>query len=700
MSILTESTKTVSIPLPDGRVITLESGRMAKQAHGAVVARLGDTMVLCTVVVGEDKPADFFPLTVEYREKFYAAGKIPGGFFKREAKLSDREVLTCRIIDRSLRPMFPEGYYREVQIMCTVISADDQHDAETIALVGASAAIGISDLPFEEQVAAVRVVGNLDGEFIINPTFEQAEGADIEMVIAGTANSVTMVEGFAFEIPEDLMVKAILAGHEAIKTIVKGQDELVALFPTEKQVFNAPQLDQTVFARVEAVAQPLLQALFRQGYLKKAYYAGVKKVKAEVLEALAAEFPEQADEIKKCFEDILWRDMREMVLSEKRRIDGRGPTDIRPIDIQTSVLPRAHGSALFQRGETQGLVVTTLGTRRDEQRVESLQGESFKNYMLHYNFPSFSVGEAKRPGPTGRREIGHGFLAERALAPVLPTAESFPYTIRIVSDILESHGSSSMASVCGGSLSLMDAGVKIKAPVAGIAMGMVSDGARYVTLSDINGTEDHLGDMDFKVCGTEKGITSFQMDIKIRGITAEMMNEALTQAKAGRLHILGKMNAALPAARDLSKNAPAILQRQIPVEKIKELIGPGGKIIRGIQDTSGATVDVTDAGMVTIAAPHRGNALLALKMINELFAEAEVGKVYTGKVKGITTFGAFVEILPGKEGLVHISELAPQRVEKVEDVLSMGDEIEVKCIGVDPTGKIKLSRKALLQQGE
>ncbi|HEX2612099.1 MAG TPA: polyribonucleotide nucleotidyltransferase, partial [Fibrobacteria bacterium] len=497
MSILSEATKTVSIPLPDGREIILESGRMAKQAGGAVVARLGDTMVLCTVCAGEDKPADFFPLTVEYREKYYSAGKIPGGYFKREAKLSDREVLVCRMIDRPLRPMFPEGYRREVQIICNVISQDDKNDAETIALVGASAALGLSHIPFEEQVAGVKVAGSLDGTFIIDPTFEQLESADIELVIAGSATSVLMVEGHGFEIPEELMVKAILAGHEAIKNIVKGQEALLAQFKVEKDVFVAPVIDATVLARVEAVAAPLFKELFHKDYLKKAYYAGLKVVKKQVHEALDAEFPEQIGEIKAAFDEILWRDMREMVLSEKRRIDGRGPSDVRPIDIQTEVLPRAHGSALFQRGETQGLVVTTLGTRTDEQRIESLQGESFKNYMLHYNFPGFSVGEAKRLGAVGRREIGHGMLAERALAPVLPTAESFPYTIRIVSDILESHGSSSMASVCGGSLSLMDAGVKIKAPVAGIAMGMVSDGNRYVTLSDINGTEDHLGDMDF-----------------------------------------------------------------------------------------------------------------------------------------------------------------------------------------------------------
>jgi polyribonucleotide nucleotidyltransferase len=418
-----------------------------------------------------------------------------------------------------------------------------------------------------------------------------------------------------------------------------------------------------------------------------------------VVAQLATEFPEREGEIKAALEDLQWSQMREMVLSEKLRIDGRGPADIRDIDIETSALPRTHGSAIFQRGETQALVVCTLGTRNDEQRVESLQGETFKNYMLHYNFPGYSVGEAKRMNSVGRREVGHGYLAERALAPVLPTSESFPYTIRLVSDIMESHGSSSMASVCGGTLALMDAGVKIKAPVAGIAMGLVSDGSRFETLSDINGTEDHLGDMDFKVCGTETGLTSFQMDIKLRGLTPEIMHRALKQAKEGRLHILSKMKEALPATRDLSKLAPAILQKKIPSDKIKDLIGPGGKVIRGIQETSGATLNVDDQGNLTISAAHRANALVALKMVNELFAEAEVGKTYKGKVKGIATFGAFVEILPGKEGLVHISELALSKVDKVEDVLSMGDEVEVKCIGVDPQGKIKLSRKVLLVNG-
>ncbi len=690
------SKETVNITLADGKVISLESGRLAKQAGGSVLVRLGDTMVLCTVCAGPESKGDFFPLTVEYREKYYAAGKFPGGYIKREARPSDKETLTCRIIDRPLRPMFPEGYKREVQIVCTVISSDDQYDADTLALIGSSAAIGLSTLPFEEQIAAVKVIGSNDGTFIVNPTFEEIETADIELIVAGTASSINMVEGSAFEVSEELMLKAVLAGHEAIKTIVKGQQELISRFPVEKDAFSLPPKDEALFARVEAVAKPLLVAAFHKPMLKTEHYATMSKIKKETVEALSAEFPEREGDIKACVEEIQWSEMREMVLSEKIRIDGRGPADIRQIDIDTQVLPRAHGSAVFQRGETQALVVCTLGTKTDEQRIDSLQGESFKNYMLHYNFPGFSVGEAKRMTSVGRREIGHGFLAERALAPVLPTGTSFPYTIRLVSDILESHGSSSMASVCGGSLALMDAGVKTKAPVAGIAMGMVSDGTRFETLSDINGTEDHLGDMDFKVCGTAKGLTSFQMDIKLRGLTTELMERALNQAKEGRLHILNKMNEAMSAPRDLSKLAPAILQKKIPADRIKDIIGPGGKIIRGIQSNTGANLNIDDEGNLTISAPHRGNALMALKMVDELFAEAEVGTVYQGKVKGITTFGAFVEILPGKEGLVHISELAFTRVEKVEDVLSMGDEIEVKCIGVDPQGKIKLSRKAML----
>jgi polyribonucleotide nucleotidyltransferase len=690
--------QTVNITLADGKVISIESGYLAKQAGGSVVVRMGDTMVLCTVCAGpENKVNDFFPLTVEYREKFYAVGKIPGGYFKREAKPSDKEVLTCRIIDRPIRPMFPEGYMREVQIVCTVLSADDKFDADTLAVIGSSAAIGLSHLPFEDQVAAVKVAGTKEGKYIINPTYEELETADIELIVAGTETSINMVEGASFEVSEDIMVGAILAGHEAIKTIVKGQNELISRFEVKKDVFVAPEKDPALMARVEAVAKPLLVQSFHKPYLKKDHYASMAQIKKEVVAQLAPEFPDREGEIKACIEDIQWREMREMVLSEKLRIDGRGPADIRPIAIETQYLPRAHGSAVFQRGETQALVVCTLGTRNDEQRVESLQGETFKNYMLHYNFPGYSVGEAKRMGSLGRREVGHGYLAERALAPVLPTSESFPYTIRLVSDIMESHGSSSMASVCGGTLALQDAGVKIKAPVAGIAMGLVSDGTRFETLSDINGTEDHLGDMDFKVCGTEEGITSFQMDIKLRGLTPEIMHRALKQAKEGRMHILSKMKEALPGPRELSKLAPAILQKKIPSDKIKDLIGPGGKVIRGIQDTSGATLNVDDQGNLTISAAHRANALVALKMVNELFAEAEVGKTYKGKVKGIATFGAFVEILPGKEGLVHISELALSKVDKVEDVLSMGDEVEVKCIGVDPQGKIKLSRKVLLQ---
>jgi polyribonucleotide nucleotidyltransferase len=687
--------QTVTITLPDGKTLTLESGRLAKQAGGAVVVRMGDTMVLCTVCAGPEALGDFFPLTVEYREKAYAAGKIPGGYFKREAKPSDKEVLTCRIIDRPLRPMFPEGYKREVQVVCTVLSSDEKYDADTLSVIGSSAAIGLSTLPFEDQVACVKVIG-VEGKYIVNPTFEQIEIADIELVVAGTATSICMVEGSSFEVSEDVMVAAVLAGHEAIKIIVKGQQELISKFTVEKDIFVPKASDQDLFKKVEAIAKPVLNKIFHTPMLKKAHYAAMKQVKADVLAALGDEYKDRKGEVNEAVEAIQWSDMREMVLSEKLRIDGRGPADIRDISIETSALPRSHGSAIFQRGETQALVVCTLGTKTDEQRIETLQGESYKNYMLHYNFPGFSVGEAKRMNSVGRREVGHGFLAERALAPVLPTHESFPYTIRLVSEIMESHGSSSMASVCGGSLALMDAGVKIKSPVAGIAMGMVSDGTRFETLSDINGTEDHLGDMDFKVCGTENGLTSFQMDIKLRGLTPELMQRALKQAKEGRLHILGKMKEALAGARDLNKFAPAILQKKIPSDKIKELIGPGGKVIRGIQENSGATLNVDDQGNLTISAAHRGNAVMALKMVNELFAEAEVGKIYKGKVKGIATFGAFVEILPGKEGLVHISELAPNKVDRVEDVLSMGDEVEVKCIGVDPQGKIKLSRKQLL----
>ncbi len=689
--------QSVTITLPDGKTIILESGRLAKQAGGAVLARMGDTMVLCTVCAGPEAQGDFFPLTVEYREKAYAAGKIPGGYFKREAKPNDKEVLTCRIIDRPLRPMFPDGYKREVQIVCSVLSSDEKFDSDTLSVIGASAAIGLSSLPFEDQVACVKVIG-VGGKYIVNPTFEEIESADIELIVAGSATSICMVEGSAFEVPEEIMVAAIQAGHEAIKVIVKGQQELVALFEVKKDIFVPKTTDAELAKKVEAIAKPILNKIFHTPMLKKAHYAAMKQVKEDVATALGEAYKDRRGEINEAVEAIQWSDMREMVLSEKLRIDGRGPADIRDISIETSALPRTHGSAIFQRGETQALVVCTLGTKNDEQRVETLQGETFKNYMLHYNFPGFSVGEAKRMNSVGRREVGHGFLAERALAPVLPTHESFPYTIRLVSDIMESHGSSSMASVCGGTLALMDAGVKIKSPVAGIAMGMVSDGTRFETLSDINGTEDHLGDMDFKVCGTENGLTSFQMDIKLRGLTTELMQRALKQAKEGRLHILSKMKEALAAPRELNRFAPAILQKKIPSDKIKELIGPGGKVIRGIQENSGATLNVDDQGNLTISAAHRGNAVMALKMVNELFAEAEVGKIYKGKVKGIATFGAFVEILPGKEGLVHISELAPNKVDRVEDVLSMGDEVEVKCIGVDPQGKIKLSRKQLLLQ--
>ncbi len=687
--------QSVKIELGEGKTITIESGKLAKQAAGSCVAQIGDTMVLSTVVSGGESAFDFFPLTVDYREKYYAAGKIPGGYIKREARPSDREILTSRIIDRPLRPMFPEGFSKEVQIAVNVLSADDTYDAESISVIASSVALGLSKIPFEEQVAAVKVVGH-NGKFTVLPTFEEAETADIELIVAGSVGSVNMVEGSAWEVSEDTMVQAIMAGHDAIKKIIAAQNELIAKFDVVKDSFTPKSVNHELIKKIEAVILSKLRSSLREPKNKAAFYPAMSALKKEVIEALAPQTPEEEKEMAACFAILEEREMREMILTDKIRIDGRATDKVREIEISHGYLPRAHGSAIFQRGETQALVVCTLGTRSDEQRIDSLQGETFKNYMLHYNFPGFSVGEIQKRQGTGRREIGHGNLAERSLLPVLPTAETFPYTIRIVSDILESHGSSSMASVCGGTLCLMDAGVKIKAPVAGIAMGLISEKDRVEILSDINGTEDHLGDMDFKICGTAKGITAFQMDIKMRGITPEFMLRALKQASDGRLHILEKMKEALPESKELSVWAPAIIQKKIPADRIKEIIGPGGKVIRGIQENSGAELNIDDKGNLTISAPHRGNCLMALKMVNELFAEAEVGKVYKGKVKSITSFGAFVEILPGKEGLVHISELSLERVPTVESVVSLGDEIEVKCIGVDPQGKIKLSKKALL----
>lgn len=702
------------VNLADGRKIRLETGRLAKQAAGSALIHIGDAAILATVCFGPEMDADFFPLTVEYKEKAYASGKLPGGYVKREGRPSEDEILTARIIDRPIRPMFPENFNREVQVVVQILSADRAFDPGVFGVTAASLAIGLSELPFEDQVAAVRVVV-IDGKPVVNPTYAQLDQSELDLVVAGTANSVLMVEGGAFEVSEQTVIDAVLAGHEVIKEMCKAQQELVARCAKTKMALapkHPSEETQKAEALVKEVVKVELDRILHANMVKTELYPAIAKLQQEMLaderiKAFIGDDADKKDEIKGIYHDLERTEMRNMILNEGRRIDGRATTDIRPIEIQMQVLPSTHGSTVFQRGETQALVTCTLGTKADEQRVETLQGEASKSYMLHYNFPPFSVGEVKRMGSISRREIGHGHLAERSLIPVLPYPEDFPYTIRVVSEILESNGSSSMASVCGGSLSLMDAGVPIKSPVAGIAMGLISEkdsvaaGGKIEILSDITGTEDHLGDMDFKVTGTKDGITGFQMDIKIRGITPELMLKAMNQAREGRLHILSKMSElGLPAPRTkLSEKAPVLLTMRVPTGKIREVIGPGGSVIKGIQAQTGATININDDGAVTIAAANGRVGELARRMVEEIVAEAEVGRVYKGKVKSIVAFGAFVEILPGKDGLVHVSELADHRVEKVEEVLKLGDEVMVKCIGVDPKGKVKLSIKALKEEG-
>ncbi len=708
--------KEVSVTLPDGRVISFETGRIAKQARGAAVAKMGDAFVLSTVCYGEEKEGDFFPLTVEYREKAYAAGRLPGGYSKREAgRPSDEETLSARIIDRPIRPMFPENFTREVQVIVQVMSADKKFAPDVLGVSAASLSIGLSDLPFEQQVAAVRVAV-VDGQNVVMPTYEQIACADLDMVVAGTEDSVCMVEGGAYEVSEDTMINAILAGHEVIKQLCVAQQKLVDQCGKMPKMVLSPknvgEAHDKLVATVKEVVNDELQKDVHSNMVKTDFYPAMAdlckrmtedaRILAIIGEGDAQDAALLAD-AKAIFSDLERTAMREMILNEHVRLDGRTTTEIRPIEIDMGVLPSAHGSAIFQRGETQGFVVCTLGTKADEQRYESLQGEGSKSYMLHYNFPPYSVGECKRLG-TSRREIGHGHLAERSLAAVLPLPEDFPYTIRVVSEIQESNGSSSMASVCGGCLSLMDAGVPIKAPVAGIAMGLISEkgsvkeGGKIEILSDITGTEDHLGDMDFKVTGTAEGITAFQMDIKIRGITPELMRQALEQAKQGRLHILGRMaELGLAAPRPkVSEKAPTMVKMKVPTNKIRDVIGSGGSVIKGMQAQTGCTINIDDNGNVDIAAPSGKAAAVCRRMIEELTAEPEPGRKYKGKVKTIQPFGAFVEILPGRDGLVHISELADHRVDKVEDVVHVGDEVEVLCLGVDPKGKVKLSMKALL----
>jgi polyribonucleotide nucleotidyltransferase len=691
-----------------GKEISLETGKVAKQAHGAVWVRLGDSIVLVTVVSAAEKKEgiDFFPLTVDYQEKLFAAGKIPGSFFRREGRLTEKETLTSRVVDRSCRPLFPDGYANETQIIATVLSFDQENDADVLALTGASAALQISDVPFNGPIAGVRV-GRVGGELVANPTLAQRAEADLDVLIAASRDAIVMVEGGAKEVSESVMVDALLFGHEAAKSLLDAQDALrEATGNKPKRSFDPPKNDVELREKVKALTWEKVKEAYGR-HDKGDRYGRLSEIKKELIQALKEEAAGDAQklanvslrekEVKGYFEDVKYDYMRKMITDEGRRIGGRGTAEIRKITCEVGLLPRVHGSALFTRGETQAIVAATLGTSEDEQRVELLTGMHFRKFMLHYNFPPYSVGEAKFLRGPGRREIGHGVLAERALRQVLPPEDKFPYTIRIVSDITESNGSSSMASVCGGTLSLLDAGVPIKAPVAGIAMGLIKEGEKIAILSDILGDEDHLGDMDFKVCGTEAGITSIQMDIKIGGVTREILQKALAQAAEGRKHILGEMAKALGAPRaDISAYAPRITTIRIRPERIKDIIGPGGKTIKDITARTGTSINIEDDGSVSIASPSQEKVEAAIKMIRGLTQEAEVGKTYTGTVRKIAEFGAFVEIFPGTDGLIHISELSDKRVKSVSDVLSEGEEVLVKVISVDRSGKIRLSRKEAL----
>lgn len=680
-----------------GRTITIATGKWAKQASGAVVVSCGDTVVLVTAVATKTarEGQDFFPLTVNYQEKAYAGGKIPGGFFKREGRPSDNETLTSRFIDRPIRPLFPESFLNDTQIMATVVSADQDNDPGILAMIGASAALEVSDIPFLGPIAGVKV-GRVDGQFVCNPTVEQVEKSDLEIVVAASRDAVIMVEGGAAEASEKDVLEAIFFGHAAVQPIIEAQTELRKLAGVPKREVAATSVDEALKARAKELAYAGIKEAVRI-VAKQERHNRIGEISAQTLEALLPEYEGRESEIKGFLGDFEYELVREHIIKDGYRIDGRDTTTIRPISIEVGMLPRAHGSALFTRGETQALVASTLGTSIDEQRIDSLYGETRKRFLLHYNFPPFSVGETSFRLAPGRREIGHGMLAERALERVMPKHEDFPYTIRIVSDILESNGSSSMASVCGGALAMMDAGVPIKAPVAGIAMGLIKEGEGVAILSDILGDEDHLGDMDFKVAGTEAGVTAIQMDIKITGVTREIMEKALLQARDGRLHILGKMNQAIAAPRaDLSPHAPRITTIWVKTDKIRDVIGSGGKNIRGITEATGVSIDIEDSGRINIASTSKEACDKAIKMIRDLTAEAEEGKLYMGTVKKVMDFGAFVEIFPGTDGLVHISELDTERVKNVTDVLNEGDKVLVKCIGIDKQGKIKLSRKEAL----
>ena len=684
-----------------GKTFTLETGRLARQAHGAVMARYGDTMVLATVVSAYEakEGQDFFPLQVEYREKTAAAGKIPGGFFKREGRPTEKEILSSRLIDRPIRPMFPKNYFNETQILVTVYSSDQQHDGDVLGACAASAALMVSDVPFDGPIAEVRV-GRLNGNFVVNPTFTDLPTSDLDLTVAGTDDSIVMVEGESHQVSESDVLAALRFAHEHIKTICVLQKELAAAMKVAKRQVAEETFPEGMEAAVQKLAADRLKDLSRTTLSKEERAAETNKVYEDAKKALEEQFPDSGDSIDEILHELESKSMRSTILSEGKRLDGRGLTDIRTITSEVGVLPRTHGSALFTRGETQSLTSTTLGTKTDEQILDGLLPETTKRFILHYNFPGFSVGEVSRLF-TGRREIGHGNLAERALKNLIPSEADFPYTIRIVSDILESNGSSSMATVCAGTLALFDAGVPLKKSVAGIAMGLVKENDKIAILSDILGNEDYLGDMDFKVAGTSDGITALQMDIKIKGISFEIMEKALAQAREGRLHILNIMNQVMAGPRpELSQYAPRLQTLKIPVDMIGALIGPGGKNIRQIVKDSGAEINIEDDGTVTVAAVERESADKAIAAIMRMTEAPEVGKVYRATVKKIMEFGAFVEILPGKEGLVHISQLDVNRVNKVEDLVKLGDQIDVKLMKVDAEGRLSLSRKALLPGGE
>jgi polyribonucleotide nucleotidyltransferase len=684
-----------------GRPFSIETGKVAKQANGSVMVQYGETVVLVTAVTSEKKREglDFIPLTVNYLEMTYAAGRIPGGFFKREGRPSDRETLISRFIDRPLRPLFPKGFQNEIQIIATVLSADQDNDPSILGMIGASSALSLSDIPFDGPIAGTKV-GRIDGEFVLNPTHEESELSDIDLFVAGSEDAIIMVEGSAKEVKEEEILEAILFGHQSLKPVIDLQKQMKSALGVTPGEFELQKPEEAIYEKVNAIAQEKLREIFHSTEKGKRRER-LEEILKLTLQELGAEEESSQKMVKIAFEEIYRKQVRKFIIEKKQRIDGRKHSEIRPIFCEVGILPRTHGSALFTRGETQVLAVVTFGTSEDEQKINSLTGEIYKSFMLHYNFPPFCTGEVAPMRSPSRREIGHGALAERAILPVLPSSEKFPYTIRIVSEVLESNGSSSMATVCGSTLSLMDAGVPIKAPVAGIAMGLILEDGETAILSDILGDEDHFGDMDFKVAGTAEGVTAIQMDIKVRGISKEVMRKVLDQAKEGRFHILKKMSETISEPRkDLSPHAPRIVSLQVKQEKIRDVIGPGGKNIRAIVDQTGVKVDVDDSGMVKLASPNYEAIEKAIYMIKRLTQEVEIGALYTGKVVRILGFGAIVELFHGTDGLIHISQLAEGHVKEVTDVLKEGDEVLVKVIDIDPQGRIRLSRKAALREAK